>query len=65
MGSHDVQAFLEKLISTRSCSSIVDVYDVDKDGKISDFELVDAIMDWLDGKISDLELIELIINWLG
>jgi|GEM_PF-6438472 len=39
-------------------------YDSDGNGKISDMELINAIMDWLNGDISDMELLNVIIKWL-
>jgi len=40
-------------------------YDSDGNGKISDMELINAIMDWLNGDISDMELLNVILKWLS
>jgi len=40
------------------------LYDKNEDSRISDNELVNAIMDWLNNKLADYELIEVIQKWL-
>ena len=40
------------------------LYDTDNDGKISDTELLFAIVRWLNGGISDIDLLGIIIKWL-
>ncbi len=41
------------------------MYDSNGDNKISDMELINAIMDWLNGDINDMDLLNVIVKWLS
>jgi len=41
------------------------IYDKNKDEKIDDRELLNAIMDWLNGRVSDMRLLNVIMKWLN
>ena len=56
-----LEGFVEKIIKI-SKGRIS--YDFNKNGKIEDKELIQAIMDWLADRIDDLTLIDIILRWI-
>jgi len=39
-------------------------YDQNHNGKIDDYELINAILDWLNGQITDDQIINIILKWI-